>query len=49
LPQQLVEVSITESDVDQLAKDAMLQTCLLSNSPREITLSDAAALYREAL
>jgi len=26
-----------------------LQTRLLSNSPREITLGDAAALYREAL
>ncbi len=49
LPQHLVEVGITESDVDQLAKDAMLQTRLLSNSPREITLGDAAALYREAL
>ena len=49
LPQHLVEVGITENDVDQLARDAMLQTRLLSNSPREITLSDAAALYREAL
>jgi hypothetical protein len=32
-----------------LAKDAMLQTRLLMNSPREIQLADAAALYREAL
>ena len=49
LPQSLVEVGITEQDVDQLARDAMLQTRLLMNSPREITLNDAAALYREAL
>jgi len=49
LPQKLIEVGITGDDVDQLAKDAMLQTRLLMNSPREITLQDAAALYREAL
>jgi len=49
LPQKLVEVGITGHDIDQLARDAMLQTRLLMNSPREITLNDAAALYREAL
>ena len=49
LPQKLTEVGIREGDIDQLAKDAMLQTRLLMNSPREITLHDAAALYREAL
>ena len=49
LPQHLSEVGITASDVDQLAQDAMLQTRLLMNSPREITLNDAATLYREAL
>jgi hypothetical protein len=49
LPKRLVEVGITSNDIDQLAKDAMLQTRLLQNSPREITLADAAALYREAL
>ena len=49
LPKTLMEVGITEGDVDQLASDAMLQTRLLMNSPREITLRDAAALYREAL
>ena len=49
LPQKLTEVGIGEDDIDQLAKDAMLQTRLLMNSPREITLHDAAALYREAL
>ena len=49
LPMRLSQVGITESDIDQLAKDAMLQTRLLMNSPREIQLQDAAALYREAL
>ena len=49
LPKQLIEVGITAEDVDQLAADAMLQTRLLQNSPREITLNDAALLYREAL
>lgn len=49
LPQKLLEVGISEHDIDQLAQDAMLQTRLLMNSPREITLKDAATLYREAL
>ena len=49
LPQRLVELGITANDIDQLATDAMLQTRLLQNSPREITLANAAALYREAL
>ena len=49
LPQHLSDLGITEMDVDQLAQDAMLQTRLLMNSPREITLNDAARLYREAL
>jgi len=49
LPERLVDVGITAADIDQLASDAMLQTRLLMNSPREITLSDAALLYKEAL
>lgn len=49
LPTQLSQVGIAEKDIDQLAQDAMLQTRLLMNSPREIKLQDAAALYREAL
>jgi alcohol dehydrogenase class IV len=49
LPRKLVELGITAADVDQLAQDAMLQTRLLINSPREITLKDAVSLYREAL
>jgi alcohol dehydrogenase class IV len=49
LPKRLSEVGIASNDIDQLASDAMLQTRLLQNSPREITLTDANALYREAL
>lgn len=49
LPTRLSQVGIAEKDIDQLAVDAMLQTRLLMNSPREIQLQDAAALYREAL
>ena len=49
LPGRLTDVCITENDINQLAADAMLQTRLLMNSPREITLQDAAALYAEAL
>jgi alcohol dehydrogenase class IV len=49
LPERLIDVGITENDIEQLAFDAMLQTRLLMNSPREITLQDAIGLYREAL
>ena len=49
LPKRLAEVGITANDIEQLASDAMLQTRLLQNSPREITLADATALYRDAL
>ena len=49
LPQRLNEVGITAQHIDQLASDAMLQTRLLQNSPREIGLKDALELYREAL
>jgi len=49
LPERLMDVGITAGDIEQLASDAMLQTRLLINSPREITLQDAVDLYREAL
>ena len=49
LPERLKDVGITAEDVEQLASDAMLQTRLLMNSPREINLQDAIDLYREAL
>lgn len=49
LPKRMSEAGINANDVDQLARDAMLQTRLLMNSPREITFKDAVAIYQEAL
>jgi alcohol dehydrogenase len=45
----LREVGIGENDLDRLADDAMLQTRLLGNNPREITRNDARAIYAAAL
>jgi alcohol dehydrogenase len=45
----LQQVGITESDLDRLADDAMLQTRLLGNNPRELTREDARAIYAAAL
>jgi alcohol dehydrogenase len=45
----LQQVGITEADLDRLAGDAMLQTRLLGNNPRELTLADARAIYAAAL
>jgi alcohol dehydrogenase class IV len=44
----LQQVGIAESDLDRLADDAMLQTRLLGNNPREITRADAYAIYAAA-
>ncbi|WUR13351.1 iron-containing alcohol dehydrogenase [[Empedobacter] haloabium] len=44
----LREVGVTESDLDRLADDAMLQTRLLGNNPRDVTRADAWAIYRAA-
>jgi alcohol dehydrogenase class IV len=49
LQTRLRDVGIAESDVAQLAEDAMRQTRLLINNPREITLDDAKAIYMEVL
>lgn len=46
---QLRQVGIGESDLDRLADDAMLQTRLLTNNPRDITRADARAIYAAAL
>ncbi len=46
---QLRQVGVTEKDLDQLASDAMLQTRLLGNNPREVTREDARAIYAAAL
>ena len=46
---QLRQVGIAESDLDRLADDAMLQTRLLGNNPRELTREHARAIYAAAL
>lgn len=46
---QLRQVGVAESDLDRLADDAMLQTRLLTNNPREVTRADARAIYAAAL
>jgi alcohol dehydrogenase class IV len=45
----LHQVGIAESDLDRLADEAMLQTRLLGNNPRELLRNDARAIYRAAL
>ncbi|GAB2859456.1 iron-containing alcohol dehydrogenase [Pseudoduganella ginsengisoli] len=45
----LQQVGITAGDLDRLADDAMLQTRLLGNNPREVTRADARAIYAAAL
>ena len=45
----LGQVGITGDDLDRLADDAMLQTRLLGNNPRELTRADAHAIYAAAL
>ncbi|RZJ84784.1 MAG: iron-containing alcohol dehydrogenase [Massilia sp.] len=45
----LRQVGIQEADLDRLADDAMLQTRLLGNNPRELTRADARAIYTAAL
>ena len=44
----LRQVGVAEIDLDRLADDAMLQTRLLGNNPREVTRSDARAIYEAA-
>jgi alcohol dehydrogenase class IV len=45
----LRDVGIAQHDLDRLADDAMLQTRLLTNNPREISRTDAYAIYAAAL
>lgn len=44
----LRQMSITESDLPDLAEQSMLQQRLLINNPREVTLDDALQIYRQA-
>lgn len=46
---RLEHMGIAEADLDRLADDAMLQTRLLGNNPRELTRADARAIYAAAL
>lgn len=48
LPTKLREVGIAREDLPALAADAMKQTRLLINNPRELRQEDALALYTEA-
>ncbi|HXO72187.1 MAG TPA: alcohol dehydrogenase, partial [Bradyrhizobium sp.] len=41
-------VGIASGDLKKLAEDAMKQTRLLVNNPREVTFDDALAIYTEA-
>lgn len=49
VPASLAAVGIGEADLPRLAADAMKQTRLLVNNPREVTFADAFAIYSEAL
>lgn len=46
---KLREVGIAETDLDRLADQAMQQTRLLINNPRELSREDARAIYAAAL
>lgn len=48
LETKLRQVGIGEDDLAQMASDAMKQTRLLVNNPREVTEADALAIYRAA-
>ena len=45
----LREVGIAEKDLDRLTDDAMLQTRLLTNNPRNVTREDVYSIYAAAL
>jgi alcohol dehydrogenase class IV len=49
LPTRLSEVGIGAADLPALAADAMLQTRLLVNNPRELALADVHAIYEAVL
>ncbi len=48
LPQKLREVDIPKNACEKMAKDAMKQTRLLVNNPREVTEKDALNIYQAA-
>ena len=48
LPQKLREVDIPKNACEKMAKDAMKQTRLLVNNPREVTEKDPLNIYHSA-
>jgi alcohol dehydrogenase class IV len=48
VPASLADVGIGRDDLKKLAEDAMKQTRLLVNNPRQLTLDDAYAIYSAA-
>ena len=48
MPTRLREVGIPEDAIVRMARDAMKQTRLLVNNPREVCESDAVEIYRKA-
>ncbi|MCK5072717.1 MAG: iron-containing alcohol dehydrogenase [Bacteriovoracaceae bacterium] len=48
IPSSIKELGIPENAITEMAKAAMKVTRLLDNNPREITLSDAGEIYRNA-
>ena len=48
LPQKLREVDIPKNACEKMSKDAMKQTRLLVNNPREVTEKDALNIYHSA-
>lgn len=49
VPASLAEVGVARQDLERMATDAMKQTRLLVNNPREVTYDDAFKIYAEAL
>lgn len=48
LPERLRDIGIEEAALDVMAADAMAQTRLLQNNPRDVTEADARAIYGAA-
>ncbi|MGH1542015.1 MAG: iron-containing alcohol dehydrogenase [Arenicella sp.] len=49
LTTSLREVGVANEDVERLATDALKQTRLLVNNPRDVTHADAVTIYEQAL
>ena len=47
-PRKLRDIGIARDATTELAEAAMLQTRLLDNNPREVTLADAQRIYDAA-